>query len=152
MNDFDQGARHAVKLEPDGTKLMLYPRLKPSLKYRRWLDSQSAPRPGEPDRRCDTIMALIDEEGTTPPHALVVELFTEPDGGALDRAVEYSGRFRGELRHGPGKRDKFLFLVGLVFLTGAPGRPRTWCAAGGNWPSRTSEYGRWRSWRSPSPA
>jgi hypothetical protein len=49
-----------------------------------------------------------------------VELFTEADGDAPDRTVEYVGRFRRELRHGPGKRDKYQFLVGLIFLTGAP--------------------------------
>jgi hypothetical protein len=120
VNDFDRGARHAVKLEPEGTKRLLFPRLKASLRFERWLDAQSAPRPGEPDRRCDTIAQLIDDEGLIPPWVMIVELFTEADGGAVDRAMEYVARYRGEMRHGPGKRDKYLFMVALVFLTGAP--------------------------------
>lgn len=119
MNDFDRGARYAVKMEPEGTIRWLFPRLAESFHFHRWLDSQSAPRPGEPDRRCDTIAELVDEEGLNPPWAGVVELFSEPDSEALDRAVEYLSRFRRELRQGPHGRDKYPFAVGLVFLTGA---------------------------------
>jgi hypothetical protein len=120
MNDFDQGARYAVKHGPDETRQWLFPRLKPSLKYSRWLDSQSAPRPGEPDRRCDTLAELVDEEGLMPRWVMIVELFTDADSDAIDRAMEYVGRYRGELRHGPGNRDKYLFMVALVFLSKAP--------------------------------
>jgi hypothetical protein len=92
------------------------------LTFHRWLDSQSAPRPGEPDRRCDTILELTHAEG--PPWACVVELFTEPDADAIDRALEYLGRFRRELRHGPHGHDRYPFAVALVFLTGKPRETR----------------------------
>lgn len=120
MNDYDRGARRAVKECPIATLGWLCPRKKESLRYRGWLDSQSAPRPGEPDRRCDTIMRLIDDEGAIPPWAFIVELFTEPDGDALDRAMEYVGRYRRETRHGPHGQDKFHFGAALIFLTGTP--------------------------------
>src|SRR5262245_14355280 len=94
MSDFDRATRHAVKLEPEGTKQLLFPRLSATLKWRKWHDAQSAPRPGEPDRRCDTIAELVDTEGAIPPWVMIVELFTEPDGGAVDRAMEYVGRYR----------------------------------------------------------
>lgn len=119
MNDFDRAARCAVKECPSATMRWLFPRLKPGVRYRGWLDAQSAPRPGEPDRRCDTIAELIDDEGLTTPWAAVIELFTEADSDAIDRAVEYVGRFRRELRHGPHGRDRYPFVVALVFLTGA---------------------------------
>jgi hypothetical protein len=122
VNDFDRAARYVVKNGPQDVIRWLFPRLPASLRYSRWLDAQSAPRPGEPDRRCDTIMELDDQTG--PPWACVVELFTEPDSDAIDRAVEYLGRFRGELRHAPRGRDKYPIAVALVFLTGASAEKR----------------------------
>jgi hypothetical protein len=80
VNDFDRAARYAVKHGPQETRQWLFPRL----------DSQSAPRPGEPDRRCDTIMELVDEQKLTPPWACVIERFTEAD--AIDRTLEYVAR------------------------------------------------------------
>ena len=73
-----------MKEEPEQTKRWLFPRLPASLGWKRWMDSQSAPRPGEPDRRCDTIAELIDEEGRIPPWAMIVELFSDADSGAVD--------------------------------------------------------------------
>ena len=82
VNDFDRAARYVVKNGPQDALRWLLPRLPASLRYSRWLDAQSAPRPGEPDRRCDTIMELDDQAGQ--PWACVVELFTEPDSDAID--------------------------------------------------------------------
>jgi hypothetical protein len=98
--------------------------LQASVRYRGWLDAQSAPRPGEPDRRCDTIAELADDEGLAPRWACVIELFTEADSDAIDRSIEYVGRFRRELRHGPHGRDKYQFAVALIFLTGASAETR----------------------------
>jgi hypothetical protein len=64
-------------------------------------------------------MELVDEQKLTPPWACVIELFTEADADAIDRTLEYLGRFRRELRHGPYGRDRYQFAVALVFLTGA---------------------------------
>jgi hypothetical protein len=124
MNDFDQAARHAVKFAPRAVLRRTLPRLSADLRFARWLDSQSAPRPGEPDRRCDTIAEVTDATGASPPWAVVVELFTGPDADALDRLLEYLGRFRRELRHGPYGRDRYLFAGVLIFLTGQPAEER----------------------------
>jgi hypothetical protein len=124
VNDFDRAARYAVKHGPAETRSWLFGRLSPRLRYGGWLDSQSAPRPGEPDRRCDTIMQLLDEQELTPPWACVIELFTEADADAIDRTLQYLGRFRRELRHGPHGHDRYPFAVALVFLTGAPRETR----------------------------
>jgi hypothetical protein len=88
------------------------------MRWSSWLDSQSAPRPGEPDRRCDTIAELVHREGLSHPRAVVIELFTQGDADALDRTGEYLWRFRRGLRHGPHGQDKYPFLPALIFLTG----------------------------------
>jgi hypothetical protein len=119
MNDFDQAARYQVKNNAAAHLAWLFPNAMRRMQFARWLDSQSAPRPGEPDRRCDTIAELTDRAGTSPPRAVVVELFTAADAEALDRTTEYLGRFRRELRHGPHDRDKYPFLAAMIFLTGA---------------------------------
>lgn len=51
-----------------------------------------------------------------------MEFFTEPETDALGRVLEYEGRFMQDLRHGPRGRDQYVFLPGLVFLTGSPPR------------------------------
>jgi hypothetical protein len=118
MNDFDQAARFEVKVDPQAHIAWLFPRASRVMEFHRWLDSQSAPRAGEPDRRCDTIAELIHREGLTHPRALVIELFTAADADALDRTGEYLWRFRRELRHGPHGRDKYPFVAAMIFLTG----------------------------------
>ena len=92
MNDFDQAARHGVKLKPAVVLSWLFPRLR-QLRFARWHDSQSAPRPGEPERRCDTLAELIDPQGTSAPWTAVIELFTKADADALeDLAIPSVGR------------------------------------------------------------
>src|SRR5215470_14243365 len=116
MNDFDRAGRHAVKLRPAVLLAWLFLRLK-RLRFARWHDSQSAPRPGEPERRCDTLAELTDPGGTSAPWTAVIELFTEADADPLDRGVEYVGRFRRELRHGPHGHDRYHDVV--LLPTGA---------------------------------
>src|SRR5262245_29520501 len=101
MNHFDVAARPAVRDDAAAHVGWLFPHLPATLRYERMLESQSAPRPGEPDRRCDTIAELVHEGGLGEPWAAVIELFTGPDADASDRLLEYVGRFRRELRHGP---------------------------------------------------
>jgi hypothetical protein len=120
MNDYDRISRHEVKSDAPALIGWLFPHATARLRWNGWLDAQSAPRTGEPDRRCDTIAELIDIEGTSPPWACVIELFTEADADAIDRTLEYVGRFRRELRHGPHGHDRYLIAAALIFLTGAP--------------------------------
>jgi hypothetical protein len=120
-NDFDRAARYAVKGAAAATFHWVFPGLTRTHPFKRWLDSQSAPRPGEPDRRCDTIAELVDDEGASPPWAAVLELFAGPDADAIDRTLEYLGRFRRELLHSPHGHDRYPFTAALVFLTEAPG-------------------------------
>src|SRR5262249_13180221 len=50
MAVYDQAARYAVKLDPAGLFRWLLPGLVPGLAFARWLDTQSVPFPGDPDR------------------------------------------------------------------------------------------------------
>ena len=123
MITFDVASRYAVKADAAGFLAWLLPDLEPRWRFRRWLDPQSAPRPGDPERRCDTIAELADAEQMSPPWAFVIELFTRPDADAVDRLLEYLGRFRRELRHGPYHQDRYAVGAALVFLTGTPAVP-----------------------------
>lgn len=57
MNDFDQAARYAVRrLDPEGfLRWLLGEHLWSAWSWRGWLDTQTVPFPGEPDRRCGTV-------------------------------------------------------------------------------------------------
>ena len=118
MNDYDQAARFAVKGDPAGFLRWLVPGLPPGLEFRGWLDARTLPFPGEPDRVSDTVAELLDPSEPSIRWALVTEFQTEPDPEMLDRLLEYLARLRRELRHGPGRRDKFRVAAGLVHLTG----------------------------------
>jgi hypothetical protein len=120
VNDFDRAMRHAVKADAEGTLRWVFPKLSPRWRFTRWFDAQSAPRPGEPDRRCDTIAELTDIEGTREPRAVILELFADPDSDAGDRLLEYIGRYRREVKHGPHGQDRYPFLTGRIFLAGGP--------------------------------
>ena len=76
MNTFDQFSRHLAKEQPEEFIRWVFPRLFAGLRFARWHDAQNAPRPGETERRCDTIAELIDAEGTSPPWCLVIEFFS----------------------------------------------------------------------------
>lgn len=118
MSFYDQASRYAVKLDPPGFLSWLLVGLDPDLRFSRWLDSQTIPIPGDPDRRCDTVAELVHSSGTGPPWALVLELQTRPDPEILDRVLEYLARFRREIRHGPHGRDKYLLGAAVINLTG----------------------------------
>lgn len=63
MAEFDQAARFAVKIDPAGFLHWLLPGLDPDLLFTRWLETQTIPFPGQPDRRCDTVAELTHQSG-----------------------------------------------------------------------------------------
>lgn len=69
MSDFDRAARRGAKLEVEGLKRLLYPKMTASLKQHRWLETQSASPEGKRELRSDRVMELIDEDGGIAPHA-----------------------------------------------------------------------------------
>jgi hypothetical protein len=118
MAEFDQAARFAVKLDPAGFVRWLLPGLDADLLFTRWLDTQTIPFPGQPDRRCDTAAELTHASGLAPNWMLILELQTEPDADILERLLEYMARARRELRYGPHGRDKYLTALAVINLTG----------------------------------
>jgi hypothetical protein len=58
MNDFDQAGRFQLKSYPQAHLDWLFPITARVMCWSRWLDSQSAPRTGEPDRRIAASLAL----------------------------------------------------------------------------------------------
>jgi len=79
MNVYDQAARFAAKLDPGGFLRWLLAGFDPDLTFTRWLETQTIPFPGEPDRRCDTVAELVPASGLAPPWAAVIEFQTRPD-------------------------------------------------------------------------
>ncbi len=118
LNVFDQAARYAIKLDPYGLLAWLLLGLGGRLVFNRWLDTQTIPYPGDPDRRCDTVAELIPPDQGEPPWALILESQTEPDSDLPDRALEYLARLRRELRYGPHGRDRYSIGVAVLNLTG----------------------------------
>ena len=100
MNVFDQAARFALRPDPMGFLRWLVPGLDPALRFAEWLDTRTLPLPGEPDRTCDTVAALV-RDGEPTVWALVTEFQAEPDPEMLDRLLEYLARLRRGFRHGP---------------------------------------------------
>ncbi len=119
MNVFDQAARFALRPDPLGFLQWLVPGLDPALRFAEWLDTRTRPLPGEPDRTCDTVAALV-RDGEPTIWALVTEFQAEPDPDMLDRLLEYLARLRRGHRHGPQRRDKYQVIAALVNLTGPP--------------------------------
>jgi len=107
MNVYDQAARFAVKLDADGFLRWLLSGMDADMRFRGWLDTQTVPMPGDPDRRCDTVAELAHGGGQAPPWAVVLEAQTRPDSDLPDRLLEYLARLRRELRHGPHGRDRY---------------------------------------------
>lgn len=120
MADFDKAARFAVKLDAVGFLSWLLPGLDPDLRFTRWLETQTIPFPGQPDRRCDTVAELSHASGSAPSWMLILELQTEPDADIVERLLEYLARARRELRYGPHGRDKYLAALAVINLTGPP--------------------------------
>jgi hypothetical protein len=121
MGVFDQAARYgAKKLDPSGFLRWLLPGLAPDLYFHDWLDTHTIPFPDEPDRICDTVAGLRRLHALEQFWAAVIEFQTVPHGDMLDRLLEYVGRLRRELRHGPDRQGKYTVVPVLLNLTGPP--------------------------------
>jgi hypothetical protein len=118
MAELDQAARYALKLAPDQLIAWLLPGLDPDLVFRRWLDTKMIAFPGEPGRRCDTVAELVSRTGGQGPWALVVEAEARLRADLLARVLEYLGRLKRRVRHGPEGRDRYPVAAVVLLLTG----------------------------------
>jgi hypothetical protein len=117
-NVYDQAERFAIKrLDPAGFLRWLLWGLDPDLVFYRWLETQLAPFPGEPDRRCDCVVEFVSASGTQPPWACLVEPQGQWQSVFLIRVLRYLLMLHEELRHGPHGQDRYLMMAGIVDLT-----------------------------------
>jgi hypothetical protein len=115
VNDFDQAARYAAKLDPAGFLGWLLPGLDPAWSFREWMDTRRLPFPGARDRTNDTLAALANSAAPAERWAVIVEFQSEPAGDMLARLLDYVGRLYVEMRP-TGYR-----VAGVVVnLTGPP--------------------------------
>lgn len=121
MADFDQAERYAIKrLHPPGFLRWLLQGLDPDLAFARWLETQLAPFPGEPDRRCDCVAELVSLSGSQPPWAGLIEPQGQPQARFLVRVLQYLLGLHDELTHGPHGQDRYPMLAGIVNLCDQP--------------------------------
>ena len=120
-NVFDQAARYCVQSDPPGFLRWVMPGLDPALRFRGWLDTRTLPFPGTPDRTCDTVAELAEDDDEADLRwAVVTEFQAEPEPEMLDRLLEYLSRLRRGLRRGPQRRERFEVVAALANLTGPP--------------------------------
>jgi hypothetical protein len=117
-NVYDKGARYGVKrLNPPGQLAWVVNGLDPDLGFTSWLETQTAPFPGEPDRRCDTLACLESRSGSQLPWACLLEPQGQDDPDFLLRVLQYLLALARELRHGPHGQDRFRMMAGIINLT-----------------------------------
>src|SRR5271170_1210076 len=83
-------------------------------RWRGWLDSQTIPFPGEPDRRLDTLAWFDRPDGSSPPLALAIEFLARARADVLPRMAEYTLRVHRE--HPFQEKDPVVpyLVIGIV--------------------------------------
>ncbi len=121
MNVYDQAERFAIKrLYSPGFLRWLLVGLDEDLVFSRWLDTQLAPFPGEPERRPDCVAEFVSRSGKQPPWVCLVEPQGQPQADFLARLLQYLMMLHQELRHGPYGQDRYLMMAGIVNLCEGP--------------------------------
>jgi hypothetical protein len=120
INSFDKASRYAARhLDPLGLLCWLLGQVfMAAWRWTRWLDTQSVPFPGMPDRRADTVAEFERRTYDAPPVAVVIEFLSEPSGEALERLADYCLVFRRELPYQTKPLVKYDVIGVLVNLTG----------------------------------
>src|SRR5947209_243485 len=90
MARYDEAERYAIKrLNPRGFLLWLLAGLDPDLVFKRWLETQVAPLPGEPPLRSDCVAEFVSASGSQPPWACLVEAQGQPQAYFSVRVLSY---------------------------------------------------------------
>lgn len=118
MNDFDQAARFAIKLDGPGFFRWLLAGPNSELVFVEWLDTRTLPFPGDRDRTCDTVAHFVHATDPTIHWAIIIESESEPDPEILERLLEYVARIRREVRPGETRSIRYLVAAALLNLTG----------------------------------
>ncbi len=125
--DFDKASRYAARvLDPDGfLRWLLGEGIWSAWRWAGWLDTQSVPFPGEPDRRCDTVARFERRAQDAPPMAAVIEFMSVTRTAILERLGEYVFRVRREQPAQTDPRVPYDVIGVVVNLTGET-LPETW--------------------------
>jgi hypothetical protein len=128
-NPFDQASRYAARqLDEAGFINWLFLASLRQWRWKGWLETESIPFPGEPERRCDTVAVFERIAGGAPPVAAVIEFQTRPQGDMLERVAEYALRVR---REKPYQRDPLVRydVIGVVLNLTGPPQAQEWSMA-----------------------
>src|SRR4051812_15350175 len=126
MNPYDQAARYAARLlDPLGFLRWLLAEVFLAWEWRGWLDTQTVPFPGEPERRCDTVARFLRRDRNAPPVAAVLEFQARPQGDMLERLADYTLQVRHGLPYQQQPRVLYDVVGVVVNLTG-PAQADTW--------------------------
>jgi hypothetical protein len=117
-NRFDQASRYTAKLDPPVFLRWLVPLLTDTVVFHGWLDTRTLPFPGEPDRICDTVAALVEQTVPETWWALPIEFQYGPRGNMFGRLLEYLARLWLELRPVGVPEGRYNLVAAVINLTG----------------------------------
>ena len=115
---FDQSARFVARFDPEGFLAWLVPGFGKHLRFRRWLDTRTAPAPGQPNQTADTVAELVSLHRVESPWLLLLEMQTEPDPEMFGRLLGQLGKFWREHQPDDLPGSSYQLLAAVVNLTG----------------------------------
>jgi hypothetical protein len=117
-NRYDQACRYAAKkLDVPGFLAWLLREPAAAVRFLQWLDTRTLPFPGEPDRTCDTVARLADDDPAM--HwAVVLEFCIKPVPDFFGRVLAYLGQLWLEVRPNETRGERFQVGAVVVNLTG----------------------------------
>jgi hypothetical protein len=121
MNDYDNAARRAAKLDPLSFFLWLLLAFPGHLRFRRWLDTRTVPFPGDPERTGDAVAELEAVAQPAPLWAVPVEFQYEPDPEMFGRLLIFLGSLWQQVRPDDLRGSRYQLAAAVVNLTGTPG-------------------------------
>jgi hypothetical protein len=114
VNPYDKASRYAARaLDPVGFLSWV---LGVAVVFRGWLETRRLTFPGQPDRTCDTVAHVEDDQGR--PWAIPVEFQIKPDPEMFGRFLGYLAPLWLELRPDPERGSRFWVGAVVVNLTG----------------------------------
>ncbi|HYT93330.1 MAG TPA: hypothetical protein VEL76_31730 [Gemmataceae bacterium] len=116
---FDQASRRAVRLDPPGFFAWLLTNFAVVLRFVRWLDTRTTPRPGGREPTADTVAELQGVQQAGPPWLFPVEFQTEPDPDMFGRLLVQMGNSWQQLRPDPEPGSRYQLGAAVVNLTGS---------------------------------
>jgi hypothetical protein len=117
-NVFDQACRYLARRDPVGLLCWLLRLTLAQLGFERWLDTRTVTFPGQPERICDTVAHVREEEQGGIPWALVLEFQLTPDTLMFGRLMVYLGHVWLEFKPVAERGDRFQVGAIVVNLTG----------------------------------